>query len=117
MGRRDLQNLDLVRRLRTNAPGSEAWAWSILRDRRCHGFKFRRQHPLHGRIIDFWCHQLRLAIEIDGASHIGREAHDRQRDDALARHGIATCRIRAGDVDEARLRAIVAERARELRLR
>jgi len=43
------------------------WAW--LRDRRCVGYKFRRQHPIGPYILDFYCAELRLAIEVDGQQH------------------------------------------------
>ena len=114
MTSRDHRELDLVRALRERSTSSETIAWSLLRDRRCCGAKFRRQHPLHGRVADFWCHRLRLVIEIDGPSHIGRETQDRQRDAELARHGIATYRVAADAVNEGILREAVRARAREL---
>jgi len=51
----------------------ERKAWEILRDRRVLGFKFRRQHIIHGFIVDFYCHELKLILEIDGKGHASAE--------------------------------------------
>jgi very-short-patch-repair endonuclease len=61
--------LDLARRLRRRATEAETRAWEALRDRRCLGLKFRRQQVVCGYIVDFYCAELRLAIEIDGTIH------------------------------------------------
>ena len=55
---------------------AETLLWAELRARRLAGLRFRRQHPVLGYIIDFYCHELRLAIEVDGDSHVGREECD-----------------------------------------
>ncbi|MBL6448478.1 DUF559 domain-containing protein [Fulvivirga sp. 29W222] len=48
---------------------AEQLLWMQLRNRRLKGFKFRRQHPISAFIIDFYCHQCLLAIEVDGGYH------------------------------------------------
>ncbi len=60
---------NLARKLRTMATSSERLAWEVLRDRRCFGLKFRRQQVVRGYVVDFYCAELRLAIEIDGPIH------------------------------------------------
>jgi very-short-patch-repair endonuclease len=60
---------DLARRLRRRATEAEIRAWEVLRDRRCLGLKFRRQQVIRGYIVDFYCAELRLAIELDGSVH------------------------------------------------
>lgn len=60
---------DLARRLRRRATEAEIRAWEVLRDRRSLGLKFRRQQVIRGYIVDFYCAELRLAIEIDGSVH------------------------------------------------
>jgi len=60
---------DLARRLRREATEAETRAWEALRDRRCLGLKFRRQQVVRGYIVDFYCAEHRLAIEIDGPIH------------------------------------------------
>lgn len=60
---------DLARELRRSATDAERRAWEVLRDRRCLGLKFRRQQVIRGFIVDFYCAELRLAIELDGGVH------------------------------------------------
>ncbi len=47
----------------------ERHAWSLLRNRRIGGLKFRRQHVIGAFIVDFYCADLRLVLELDGAPH------------------------------------------------
>ena len=59
------------------------------------GFKFRRQHPIEPFVLDFYCHELRLAVELDGSQHtaqIGR-ANDRRRTAVLGARGIHVLRF------------------------
>jgi len=62
--------------------------------------KFRRQHPIGPYILDFYCPWVKLAVEVDGASHSTEEqaAHDRRRTEWLAQRGIRVIRLRASDV-------------------
>jgi very-short-patch-repair endonuclease len=57
-----------ARKLRASQTDSEAKLWSYLKTKPL-GFKFRRQHPFNLYVLDFYCHKLRLAIEIDGEYH------------------------------------------------
>ena len=73
-----------VRRARTfrkTPTDAEKRLWSHLRNRELVGFKFRRQHPLGNRILDFYCEEAKLAIELDGSGH----SHDLKREDDLDR--------------------------------
>jgi very-short-patch-repair endonuclease len=57
---------------RTNRKGmteAERILWFALRGRRLLGFKFRRQHPIDDFIADFYCHEKKLLIELDGGYH------------------------------------------------
>jgi len=58
--------------------GAEKRLWSVLRNRRLLGQKFRRQHDVGAWVIDFACPAIRLAIEVDGESH--RDAEQPQWD-------------------------------------
>jgi very-short-patch-repair endonuclease len=58
-----------AKRLRTEATPSEQRLWAALRDRNFHGRKFRRQQPMGPFVLDFWCAEERLAVEIDGGVH------------------------------------------------
>ncbi|MDP2343175.1 MAG: endonuclease domain-containing protein [Deltaproteobacteria bacterium] len=62
------------------------------------GAKFRRQHPLKGFVVDFFCAQHRLVVEIDGAVHVGREGHDAARSEALVSAGFRVIRFTNDDV-------------------
>ena len=58
-----------AKKLRENATQAEEILWFELRNNQLEGYKFRRQHPLLKYIADFYCHQLKLVIEIDGGYH------------------------------------------------
>ncbi|MGH8026586.1 MAG: endonuclease domain-containing protein, partial [Pseudoxanthomonas sp.] len=96
----DKESLDFIRSLRTQSTEPEQIIWSLLRDRRLHGQKFRRQKPLGSYILDFYCHELRLAIELDGGQHNDaiHQASDARRDAFVASQGISTLRYWNHDV-------------------
>jgi very-short-patch-repair endonuclease len=73
--------------------------WNVLKQRP-DGFKFRRQHDLDPYVLDFFCYETALAIELDGLAHeLGENPQrDARRDRWLADHGIKTLRFRALDV-------------------
>ena len=77
----------------------EVLLWRLLR-LRPHGLKFRRQHETGEYVLDFYCSDARLAIEVDGMVHDNAEqaAHDRARDAWLQSHDIETLRVPAADV-------------------
>jgi very-short-patch-repair endonuclease len=62
-------HLDLKRQLRSNMTGPETRLWSRLRARQVQGLKFRRQHGIGPYIVDFYCSEQSLVIEVDGDSH------------------------------------------------
>ena len=88
-----------ARILRREMTLPEILLWRQLR-LRPGGFRFRKQHPAGPYVMDFYCAEARLCIEVDGAFHaIGdRPERDAKRDDLLARHGVETLRIAASDV-------------------
>ena len=59
----------LARQLRNSSTRSEIILWQFLKQRQRHGFDFHRQKPIDKYIVDFFCHELMLAIELDGSSH------------------------------------------------
>ena len=95
----------IAKALRQAATPAERAAWEMLRDRGCYGLKFRRQYVIRGFILDFYCPELRLALEIDGAVHDSPEAmsRDAARTRALEQEGVTVLRIRNEDLDHARL--------------
>ena len=77
----DREKLAISRQLRQHPTPAERHAWSLLRNRGILDLKFRRQHILHGFIVDFYCAELTLVLELDGAPHLdpARAAHDAAR--------------------------------------
>ena len=59
----------LARKLRNDSTKSEIALWKELKGKQLHGYDFHRQKPIDNYIIDFFCHELMLGIEVDGASH------------------------------------------------
>jgi ATP-dependent DNA helicase RecQ len=78
----------------------ERLLWAQLSDRKIEGFKFRRQHPLDPYILDFYCPEKRLAIEVDGLGHgMGdNPQRDARRDGFLKSQGVRTLRFSAESV-------------------
>lgn len=70
-----------ARSFRKRPTDAESLLWSELRNRLLAGFKFRRQHPLGTRVLDFYCEDAKLAIELDGSGH----SYDLKREDDLDR--------------------------------
>ena len=87
-----------VKELRQNATQPEQILWSMLRGRQVGNLKFRRQHPIEPYIVDFYCAEARLVIELDGESHNGREAYDRERSSHLRTLGLTVFGISNDDV-------------------
>ena len=99
----------LAKASRREPTAAEAAAWALLRNRRCLGLKFRRQHVIRGFIVDFFCPELRIAVEVDGAVHCDRmqAEYDEARSRALALAGIGVVRITNDQVSQAGLIALL----------
>ncbi len=79
--------------MRKDSTDAESYLWQLLRDRRLCGYKFRRQHPVGRYILDFYCEQAKLAIELDGGQHQEQDAYDDQRTAQLNSAGIKVIRF------------------------
>jgi very-short-patch-repair endonuclease len=90
--------VELAKDLRNNMTESEKKLWSYLRKKQIGKYKFRCQHPIYRYILDFYCHEKRLAIEIDGNIHNSQQEYDKYRDEFLNSIGIRTLRLRNEDV-------------------
>ena len=92
-----------AREMRKMPTKPEALLWYWLRNRKFGNHKFRRQHPVGDYILDFYCAELKLAIELDGAYHEFVAEYDQMRTEYLERQGITVIRIEneafAGDAD------------------
>ena len=84
-----------ARSLRGTQTDAENLLWMLLRDRRLDEFKFRRQHPVGRYIIDFYCHEAKLAVELDGGGHNLDESkkYDRLRSLEIESAGIHVVRF------------------------
>ncbi|MEH2173445.1 endonuclease domain-containing protein [Nostoc sp.] len=82
------------RSLRNNMPSAEKIVWEKLKNRQIYGCKFRRQYSIDVFVVDFYCPELKLAIEIDGDSHFqeGVQVYDYERQCFLESKG--TCFLR-----------------------
>ena len=74
---------ELARRLRNNSTLSEVLLWKRLNGKQIRGYDFHRQKPINRYIVDFFCNELSLAIEIDGSSHEGKNEYDEERQATL----------------------------------
>jgi very-short-patch-repair endonuclease len=89
-----------ARDLRGSQTLPEDILWQYLRSRRLDGLKFRRQHPLVEYVADFYCHEKKLVIELDGAVHdteVNKD-YDEARTNWLADLDVTVIRFRNKDV-------------------
>ncbi|KQS93256.1 hypothetical protein ASG21_03255 [Chryseobacterium sp. Leaf394] len=96
--------------LRKDETQAEKILWAKLRNNQLKGYKFRRQHPIGLYIVDFYCHQLKLVIEIDGDYHNIQEQieKDKERTQNLETDGLHLIRFTNKDVME-NLEKIISE--------
>ncbi len=84
-----------ARQLRKRTTQAEKELWKRLSERKLLGFKFRRQHPAIKYVLDFYCHALKLCIEIDGGIHDDKyqKFYDDDRTKNLKERGIRVIRL------------------------
>ncbi|MBK7811303.1 MAG: N-6 DNA methylase [Saprospiraceae bacterium] len=90
------QLLENARALRKNQTEAEELLWQLLRDRQLNSLKFRRQHPLKvGFVLDFFCSEAKLGIEVDGGYHTQKEQqeYDAERTKIINEYGIRIIRF------------------------
>ncbi|MDL2240143.1 DUF559 domain-containing protein [Bacteroidales bacterium OttesenSCG-928-K22] len=78
--------------LRNNSTLSEVLLWNFIKNKSL-GIEFHRQVPIDEFIVDFFCHELLLAIEIDGYSHVYKYDYDVSRQNKLESFGITILRF------------------------
>jgi very-short-patch-repair endonuclease len=83
--------------LRRNSTPEEIVLWKILRNRKL-GYKFRRQHSIDYYVVDFYCHEKLLVIELDGNHHKRTKTYDVAKDRHLAGYGITCLRFWNQDI-------------------
>jgi very-short-patch-repair endonuclease len=98
---------EMCRELRKRSTSSEEKLWTALRNRKFHGKKFLRQHPLFFEYIntpsffitDFYCREYKLVIEIDGKSHEYQKDYDELRTHIINALGIDVFRFKNDEID------------------
>ena len=88
--------------LRNNSTSAEVALWQILKGKQLNGSKFRRQHSVGNYILDFYCPEFKLAVELDGQGHFEEEQilKDKEREKFLNEFGIKVIRIENKNVFE-----------------
>jgi very-short-patch-repair endonuclease len=82
-----------ARALRSEQTPAESRLWARLRRRQRMGFSFRRQHIIDRFIVDFYCPEARLVIEVDGAAHRSTGERDSARQEWLENLGLRVMRV------------------------
>lgn len=112
---------ETVRLLRKNQTETEKILWEKLRNRNLGGKKFVRQYPFQYAyfekssffVVDFYCAELKLAIEIDGSSHRGKEFYDEIREEILEFQGVRILRFTTSQIYN-HLEAVLSEIVRAI---
>ena len=86
-----------ARYLRNNSTLSEVLLWNEIKKKKL-GYDFHRQKPILKYIVDFYCSQLKLVIEIDGSSHNDKEAYDKRRQKDIQTLGICFIRFKEHEI-------------------
>ena len=94
------KNITLAKNLRKNATPQENHLWYDFLSN--YEIRFQRQKAIDNFIADFYCHQARLVIEVDGANHytIDGKAYDEARTEILERYGLYVLRFSNQDIDD-----------------
>jgi len=88
----------LAREFRKNQTQTEQIMWEELRNRKFLNLKFKRQYLIEGYIVDFYCPELKLVIEIDGPIHLKQAKEDKLRQRDIEETGIKFIRFKNRDV-------------------
>lgn len=94
------ETLEAARILRKNMTGCEKQLWEKLKAKQIDGCRFRRQHPIDFFIADFYCHEARLVVEIDGNIHKLKEEYDDGRSGEMEKYEIKVIRFTNKEVEE-----------------
>ena len=97
---RSQEAIEFAKLQRATANEFSATVWQWLRNRRCHGQKFRREFPIPPYTVDFCCLELQFIVEVDGKHHETGEgrSHDGQRDRFLKELGYQVLRVKGYEV-------------------
>ena len=90
------------KQLRNNLTPAEAALWNLLKNKQLNGYRFRRQVSIENYIVDFYCPEIRLVVELDGSVHNHPQIaeNDKNRDERLTDLGYTVLRFENKDVFE-----------------
>ncbi len=94
------KTFELAKLLRKDMTATEKLMWQVLRRNSLKGYYFRRQHPIAWYVADFYCHDAKLVVELDGEVHDFEDIkrHDAERDELMRGLGITVLRFKNEDV-------------------
>ena len=94
------RKIELSREMRKNMTSAEKLLWNKVRNRKLMNMKFRRQQVIDGVVVDFYCDELKLCVEIDGEIHNTEENryYDEQREEILRSRGLNVLRFSNDEV-------------------
>ena len=89
-----------AKELRQKTTEAEKILWECLKEKKLNNLRFRRQHPIYQYIADFYCHKVKLVVELDGAIHDSEEnkKYDINRDYVMRNFEIEVLRFRNEEV-------------------
>jgi very-short-patch-repair endonuclease len=93
------ETLETAKLLRKKMTYCETLLWEKLKGKQIGGHRFRRQHPIDFFIADFYCHDARLVVEVDGEVHNQNEEYDDGRSAEMERYGIEVIRFTNRDAE------------------
>jgi len=108
------------RKLRNNPTYTEKILWLSLRKKQIHGVRFLRQYSVSYFVIDFYAPKIKLAIEVDGSSHIGNETYDLARQKYIESFNIKVIRFTdeevSGNTDKVvkKIEKVVLQRLKQI---
>ena len=91
--------MEAARILRKNMTFHEKLLWEKLKLKQINGLRFRRQHPINIFIVDFYCHEAKLVVEIDGDIHLQRKEYDAGRSAEMKKYCIKVIRFKNSEVE------------------
>jgi len=94
------ETFEAAKILRRNMTVHEKILWEKLKNKQICGVKFRRQHPIDFFIADFYCHEAKLVVELDGEIHKYRREYDDGRSAEMEKYSIKVIRVTNSEVEE-----------------
>ena len=97
-----------AKELRKKMTPAEEMLWKNLRNRKCGGYKFRRQHPINQFIADFYCHEAKLVVEVDGGYHqtVEQKESDENRSAEMEKWDILIIRFTNDEVLQSMIKVL-----------